>query len=503
MSGSGSRPSVLRLILRTLFGYRSGNAKILEQIKQLPVLPPRPLSGDRAAWVDYWQKMGQPWRTEPEIDTKRQEYLARRRDIVPNIEQGIYPYKDISLSRADVEWLLATHENGRGPVDWSDEHMWRRKRLDLRGADLRQIDLSNLPLTHMRGGLSKKDTMLATPEQCEMASVRLDGADLHWAHLERASLFRAHLAGANLSRARLEGTFLVGAHLERANLTGAHLVRSFLSEAYLEEAELFRAHLEGAFLNKTHFEKANLREAHLEGAGLRKAHLEGAILREAIFDTATNLENVSFSEAKVGFASLADVRWGGVNLAVVNWAQMKMLGDEHLARQKKTNNGEKKEKTRRLAEYQAAIRANRQLAVVLRDQGMHEEANRFAYHAQLLYRRVLWWQRKPLAFFFVWFLYLLAGYGYRPGRSIIAYLLVIGAFALVYLALGATTTGPHHLQWYEALVVSLTAFHGRGFFAEAFRPGDPQAFVAAAEAVVGLLIEISFIATFTQRFFGK
>jgi len=26
---------------------------------------------------------------------------------------------------------------------------------------------------------------------------------------------------------------------------------------------------------------------------------------------------------------------------------------------------------------------------------------------------------------------------------------------------------------------------------------------AAAEAVVGLLIEVSFIATFTQRFFGK
>lgn len=32
--------------------------------------------------------------------------------------------------------------------------------------------------------------------------------------------------------------------------------------------------------------------------------------------------------------------------------------------------------------------------------------------------------------------------------------------------------------------------------------GDPSATLAAIEAVIGLLIEISFIATFTHRFFG-
>jgi hypothetical protein len=76
---------------------------------------------------------------------------------------------------------------------------------------------------------------------------------------------------------------------------------------------------------------------------------------------------------------------------------------------------------------------------------------------------------------------------------------VVG-FAAIYLALGGA--GGHTLTWNEALVVSLTAFHGRGFFATAFQPGDPQAAVAAAEAVLGLLIEITFIATFTQRFFA-
>src|SRR5881227_2348314 len=69
----------------------------------------RPANNDTEAWKAYWKEQGQLWRTEPEIDVERQKYLAARRNIQPNIEQGIYPFKDIKLSRADVEWLLAIH----------------------------------------------------------------------------------------------------------------------------------------------------------------------------------------------------------------------------------------------------------------------------------------------------------------------------------------------------------------------------------------------------------
>lgn len=62
------------------------------------------------AWKAYWKAQGQPWRIEPEIEVERQRYLAERRSITPKIEEGIYPFKDIKLTRADVEWLLATHE---------------------------------------------------------------------------------------------------------------------------------------------------------------------------------------------------------------------------------------------------------------------------------------------------------------------------------------------------------------------------------------------------------
>lgn len=58
------------------------------------------------------------------------------------------------------------------------------------------------------------------------------------------------------------------------------------------------------------------------------------------------------------------------------------------------------------------------------------------------------------------------------------------------------------MEWYQALVLSVSSFHGRGFFQPVQSLGDPVAILGAGEAIVGLFIEISFIATFTQRFFG-
>jgi hypothetical protein len=59
------------------------------------------------------------------------------------------------------------------------------------------------------------------------------------------------------------------------------------------------------------------------------------------------------------------------------------------------------------------------------------------------------------------------------------------------------------LPWYEALILSVSSFHGRGFFQPLQSLGDPVAALASIEAVIGLLIEISFIATFTQCYFGN
>src|SRR5260221_669315 len=398
----------------------------------------RPTTDDRTAWVVYWQEQSQPWRTEPEISPRRQAELEKRRALVPDVKKGIYPFKGMKLDRADVEWLLATYAGG--PVKWSDEKEREREGLDVRGADLQHVNLHRLPLTRLRGGLTFDEWLKATEEQRSSAVVLMRGANLSYAQLE----------GANLSGAQLEG------------------------------ADLSYAQLDGAYL----------REAQLEGVNLSGAQLKGADLRNVILG----------DKQRIG-PRLADLQWGDTNLAVVDWSQVAALGDEHQARQKKTPDGKKKEQAARLSEYQAAVRANRQLAVALQAQGLSEEAARFAYRAQRLQRIVLRRQRKLVVYLFSGVLDLLAGYGYRPGRSVIAYLVIIVGFMGLYL-LNAHFAAPH-LRWDEALVLSVSSFHGRGFFSQEISLGDTYARLAAAEAVVGLLIEISFIATFTQRFFGK
>jgi uncharacterized protein YjbI with pentapeptide repeats len=668
----------------------------------------RAVPNDFNSWNAYWIAQGMPWRTEPEIDAERQRFLAERRTIQPDIEHGIYPFKDIQLTRADVEWLLATHESGgmHGPVDWADEGQRAREGLDLRGARVQEVNLRHLPLAGLQGGLpplarrgltTEQLSMAAADlrrtdftgaqmegadlsgaqlqgailrgvslhqvkfqvahlEQAKMRAVNLHRADFREAHLERAnldlahvvdsqlddahleeasmqstrweraSLKGAHLVKANLRGANLTGTKLQKAHLqgakareatlehadlgqadledadflrsnftsarlseshgprvrlhgarlsyarfrdvhwEGANLTDAHLDGAYLARAHLEgaalpgadlhDANLREAHLEGADLHSAHFEHANLLGACLDGANLRSVHLEGvflekahlggqdvgeadlqrvrqalkarffpnvlmpADLRGAFLDAGTNLRDTTLGSEQRGYITVADVSWGAANLAVLDWSHSQgssrkrrnreaVLGDERRARQSKMPNGDGKSSRDRLLEYQAAVRANRQLAVALRNQGLNEDADRFAYRAQVLQRQVLRRQRQYGRAFGSWLLDRISGYGYRPSRSVVTYLLVILSFAAAYFALTNYALTPFlashssPLAWYEAGVLSVSSFHGRGLFPTGLSLGDPVAILAAFEAIFGLLIEITFIATFTQRFFAR
>ena len=484
-----------------------------EHTDQEAPAPQCPSIHDRQAWPEYWQKLGQPARTEPEIDQKRQQYLAKRLAIAPDIEQGIYPFKDIKLTRADIEWLLATHEDEQGPVDWNDLAQRKRQGLDLRGANLRGLNLSGLPLAcsvladvHLEGAI--------------LIMAQLQGAQLSGAHLEGANLLRAQLEEANLSGAYLMRAFLIQADLTRANLLLAHLdeaqlVGALLEEAqfglaFLGEAQLMEAHLERAFLKQAHLEGAFLNDAHLEGAILARAFLVGADLSNAHLQGAdfsgahlegADIENVTLCNKKHGAPRLADVRWENINVTVVPWSQMKILGDEQKAREKK-HDGKVKDRDTRLEEYEVAVRANRQLTVVLQTQGLNEDAARFAYRAQKLQRSVLWYQKKFGQYLFSLFLSLTSGYGYRLWRSFATYLFVIVGFATAYYLLGTTIKLP--LSPLEAIVFSVTSFHGRGFSpGENIGLSNPLTILAAIEAFVGLIIEVTFIATLTQRFFGK
>jgi hypothetical protein len=87
-------------------------------------------------------------------------------------------------------------------------------------------------------------------------------------------------------------------------------------------------------------------------------------------------------------------------------------------------------------------------------------------------------------------------------RSVATYLLVVFGFAAAYFLLGNNVSPA--LDLHGAIVFSLTSFHGRGFSpGGSLSPDNPLTTLAAVEAVIGLLIEITFIATFTQRFFAR
>jgi hypothetical protein len=299
----------------------------------------------------------------------------------------------------------------------------------------------------------------------------LSGADLFHANLKRASL-----GSANLSGARLIETDLGGADLSDTNLKDAHF-----TGADLRDADLGGADLSGAALDGT----------NLSGVSLRRVDLRGADMRHARMDPATVLRDITLSAA----TRLGDVAWNGVPLTQVDWSQARRLGDEQYIKAAKKGRD-------RIIAYHAAARAYRGLSVVLHDQGLTADASDYRLREQRLERRAQRREGKLGAWFVSALLDMVAGHGERPGRIFVSYLIVVVAFAAAYLAVGLPSgliPGP-----LDAVVFSPTSFHGRGFFPnEAVSLHDPLTVLAASEAVVGLFIELTLIATFSRRFLGN
>ena len=277
----------------------------------LPITPApaagRPATEDRVAWRAWWRSHGQSWRAEPEISPEQQTMLAERRAIAPEVRTNTYPFAGMSLTRADVEWLLATHENARGPVQWDDVAQRSRIGLDVRGANLQGVNLRGLPLARLLGGLAG-----ATDEQIAAAAVHLERSDLREAQLQGADLRGAWLEGARAEHAHLELAQCVRAHMKQIDLRHAHLQGASLREAFMEKANLYAAHLEGATLSGTRLKAASLTGAYLEGASIGGARLENAFLRN------THLEGARLYGARLDRASLIGAHLEGAMMRGVH-----------------------------------------------------------------------------------------------------------------------------------------------------------------------------------------
>jgi uncharacterized protein YjbI with pentapeptide repeats len=404
----------------------------------------------RDSWRNYWLRQQKIERSEPLISTTRQDFLKQRYAVKSDIQRGIYPFKfddkSMKLTRADIEWLIDFHKgdhNQTKRIDNIDEQE-EPQGLDFRGADLDELDLSNLSLDCILGGLRRSEWLRATIEQREAAII----------HMERC---------------RLEETSL--------------------KQAYLREARL-----DGAFLRNAHLEYAALRYAHFEGAYLKYAYLEGANLGGAYFDNATRLNHVRLSDKhKRNAPQLDGIHWGEADLSVVNWSEMKKTGDEDVARALKSN-----EKDEILNAYRKAARSSQQLAIALQNQGLDREASNFFYRTKMLQRTIMWREKRYPSYLFSWLLNLSAGYGYRPIRFIFATVVILLLFWAAYYIL-ALTTGTH------TTLLSALALSIQNFFTPDFKlqDGTVQAFFSAFEGLCGLFIAAILIAIVTQRILGK
>ncbi|MGA2664798.1 MAG: pentapeptide repeat-containing protein [Nitrososphaerales archaeon] len=318
-------------------------------------------------------------------------------------------FRDIELSRADVEWLLLTNKKYHVPTSGKDPEKRLQNGLDLYYADLHGLNLSGMPLDY------------------------------------------SSLRGANLRNTSFGHAFLIG---------------------------------------------ADLREAHLENATLDGSDLSGADLRGAFLSESTSLKRVHLTHKTYGTTSVCDIHWGDTNLAIVNFERLTKLGDEEAAELEELQPNDPDSFGTMLEE---AIRANRQLALVLQSQGLNESVARFYYNAHRLQQKLYRINHQRGKWFASCLLNIFAGYGYLPSRALLAYVVTVLGFMDLLLVVSRFFSSTS-LSVPEAFVLSLAAALGRGFFPPTLTFGDPISILAVIEGVIALFIEAMLIATFARRF---
>jgi uncharacterized protein YjbI with pentapeptide repeats len=276
---------------------------------------------------------------------------------------------------------------------------------------------------------------------------------------------RSKRRGPDLSRATLQRANLRGTFLGHSSLRGAHVENADLGTAYLVDADLTSGHLEGA---------------NLGGADLSKAKLDGvSILREAILDSQTELTDIAWADVKRTRADVGRSRPRGRSRS------------EH-------------RQDRIIAERDRA-RVARTVGLALREQGLYAQAAAYRLEELHAERRASRLGYQYGAALFSWLLDVVSGYGEKPGRTFWTYVTVIVTFTSMYSVIANIDIDRRLSQvpWYEWPALSITSFHGRGFFPGTLPPHPWITALALLEAVIGLFIELVFIATFSRRFLGN
>ncbi len=377
---------------------------------------------------------------------------------------------------------------------------------------------ANLSATTLEGvDLSAARLMQAHLHRTRGQGARLDKSDMTSAHAKSANFQFASFVKADLLDVDLRHATLTGVHLTEGDLSGARL-----GDATFDGAQLERAQLASVNLKYATFKQANLIGATLESASAEKADLSRADVRRAnlngiSFSGRTALDELTF-DARTRFG---DTHWDGVSLGRVDWRQARRLGDEEYLQirlreldEKYTPAIQKADswaERRSLAHkrFEERIQLNRDVARVyhilrlaLEQQRIIKPASMYRIRELQIQRRIMRMHNRWLSWLFSLSLNLVAGYGERPQWAFFWYLGIVSAFALIDTAI-AHFTGPRSFSVIDFLAFSLASFHGRGFFPASSTEIPIQSAItrlAELEAVIGLYLELTFIASFTKRF---
>jgi uncharacterized protein YjbI with pentapeptide repeats len=370
------------------------------------------------------------------------------------------PFSKVEFySRGEIDWVMRT-------LQWSGE----RDSIGSRHADFREAIFRKVTIGDI--ALREVDLSGAVLEECD------------W-------------GGAYLAEAKLANVFARRANFRNVNLDTAHL----------DMANLHRSNFRGAFLKNATFQNTNLNCADLEqayllnasfnGAQLGQTNLRGADLRGATFDSTTRLHRTCFDAR----TRLGGVDWDGALLNEIDWSAISQFGEEADA-------GEVRQRKYRATSYRIAASMYHSLSRALKGQGLAASASKFRWREQVMERKALYWGGDWAAWFVSYLLDFVAGYGEKPFRTVSVYISLIAGFALLYFGLSneifiPISTDAGSLSLPASVVLSLTAFHGTGFF---FRGpadlADPLFIVSAIEGVFGLFVEAIFVAAFSRRFLG-
>lgn len=281
--------------------------------------------------------------------------------------------------------------------------------------------------------------------------------------LERLAAKGLNLEGFQLADTNLEGCRLPGAQLIQANLQGANLFKT-----HLHGAHLFGANLRGTSLFKATLVEANLRTADLSDANLLGTNLKGA------------------------------------KLEGVEWGPKYILWNERQAQRAKRNGDhvEARKFLHEAAEIYLALLNN------FRETGNVEEASSAFYRLMVVKRKLL--PRSSLSRPASLFIDALCGYGERPMRVVMSWLILILLGALAFSLFGVvggdgtvTRLGPGltlmenidafvSCIYFSVITMTTTGYgdYTPTYYARPF---------AAAEAFAGAFLMAVFVLVFAKK----